>query len=216
MYEDTPQELVHDLFSQAVFGSHALGRPVIGTAEVISTVSRRAIAGYHRSMYTGANIVVSAAGNITHDRLRLAARSASSAERRARAARRRTCAGRSCRRPRRACASSARTPSSTTSASARPASPAPTGGASPRRCSTRSSAARRRRASSRRSARSAAWRTRSTASRRSTPTPGLIGIYVGTREENLAAVRRDLRRADRRASPPASCARASSSGRRRA
>ncbi len=69
MYEDTPQELVHDLFSQAVFGAHALGRPVIGTADVISTVSRRAIAGYHRSMYTGGNIVVSAAGNITHDRL---------------------------------------------------------------------------------------------------------------------------------------------------
>ena len=69
MYEDTPGELVHDLFSEAVFGSHALGRPVIGTAEVISTVSRRAIAGYHRSMYTGANIVVSAAGNITHERL---------------------------------------------------------------------------------------------------------------------------------------------------
>ncbi|MDX6467068.1 MAG: hypothetical protein QOI27_2108 [Gaiellaceae bacterium] len=68
MYDDTPGELVHDLFSEAVFGAHALGRPVIGTAEVISTVSRRAIAGYHRSMYTGANIVVSAAGNITHDR----------------------------------------------------------------------------------------------------------------------------------------------------
>ena len=69
MYEDTPGELVHNLFSEAVFGSHALGRPVIGTAEVISTVSRRAIAGYHSSMYTGGNIVVSAAGNITHDRL---------------------------------------------------------------------------------------------------------------------------------------------------
>jgi hypothetical protein len=36
MYEDTPQELVHDLFSEAVFGRHALGRPVIGTADVIS------------------------------------------------------------------------------------------------------------------------------------------------------------------------------------
>jgi predicted Zn-dependent peptidase len=67
MYEDTPQELVHDLFSEAVFGSHALGRPVIGTAEVISTVSKRAIAGYHRAMYTSGNIVVSAAGNIKHD-----------------------------------------------------------------------------------------------------------------------------------------------------
>src|SRR5215510_12566601 len=43
MYEDTPQELVHDLISEAVFGSHALGRPVIGTADVISTISLRAI-----------------------------------------------------------------------------------------------------------------------------------------------------------------------------
>src|SRR3954449_9008435 len=68
MYEDAPQDLVHDLFSQAVFGTHALGRPVIGTADVISTVSRRAIGAYHRAMYTGPNIVVSAAGNITHDR----------------------------------------------------------------------------------------------------------------------------------------------------
>jgi len=68
MYEDTPQELVHDLFSAAVFGGHALGRPVIGTAEVISSVSRRAIAAYHRGMYTGGNIVVAAAGNVAHDR----------------------------------------------------------------------------------------------------------------------------------------------------
>jgi len=68
MYEDAPQDLVHDLFSQAVFGTHALGRPVIGTADVISAISRRAIAGYHRSMYTGPNIVVSAAGNITHEK----------------------------------------------------------------------------------------------------------------------------------------------------
>ena len=69
MYEDTPQELVHDLFSQAVFGSHALGRPVIGTADVISSVSRRAIAAYHRTMYTPGNIVFAAAGNITHERV---------------------------------------------------------------------------------------------------------------------------------------------------
>src|SRR5439155_1766732 len=40
MYEDTPQELVHDLFSEAVFGRHALGRPVIGTADVFSFASQ--------------------------------------------------------------------------------------------------------------------------------------------------------------------------------
>jgi predicted Zn-dependent peptidase len=67
MYEDTPQELVHDLFSEAVFGRHPLGRPVIGTAEVISSVSRDAIAAYHGDMYVGPNIVVAAAGNLEHD-----------------------------------------------------------------------------------------------------------------------------------------------------
>ena len=44
MYEDAPQELVHDLIAEAVFGDHPLGRPVIGTAEVISTIPRRSIA----------------------------------------------------------------------------------------------------------------------------------------------------------------------------
>src|SRR4029079_2986929 len=68
MYEDAPQDLVHDLFSEAVFGRHALGRPVIGTADVISTISRRSIGAYHRAMYTGANIVVAAAGNVTHNK----------------------------------------------------------------------------------------------------------------------------------------------------
>ena len=69
MYEDSPQELVHDLFSQAVFGGHPLGRPVIGTAEVISTVSRRALSAYHRTAYAPGNVVVAAAGNLEHDRL---------------------------------------------------------------------------------------------------------------------------------------------------
>ena len=41
MYEDAPQELVHDLIADAVFGDHPLGRPVIGTAEVISSIPQR-------------------------------------------------------------------------------------------------------------------------------------------------------------------------------
>src|ERR687897_2248757 len=69
MYEDAPQELVHDLFSQAVFGAHPLGRPVIGTAEVISSISRDEIASYHGAMYRAGNVVVAAAGNLQHDDL---------------------------------------------------------------------------------------------------------------------------------------------------
>jgi len=68
MYEDTPQELVHDLFSEAVFGRHALGRPVIGTADVISSVTPRVLGTYHRQMYVGGNVVIAAAGNIDHNR----------------------------------------------------------------------------------------------------------------------------------------------------
>jgi predicted Zn-dependent peptidase len=67
MYEDQPQELVHDLISEATFGAHPLGRPVIGRAEVISTVTRRTISAYHRSMYVPGNVVVAAAGNLKHD-----------------------------------------------------------------------------------------------------------------------------------------------------
>jgi predicted Zn-dependent peptidase len=67
MYEDAPQELVHDLIADAVFANHPLGRPVIGTAEVISSIPRDAIAGYHETMYVPGNIVVAAAGNIEHD-----------------------------------------------------------------------------------------------------------------------------------------------------
>jgi predicted Zn-dependent peptidase len=69
MYEDTPQELIHDLFSEAVFGRHALGRPVIGTADVISSVTRRVLSTYHRQMYSGGNVVIAAAGNVEHNKL---------------------------------------------------------------------------------------------------------------------------------------------------
>ena len=69
MVEDTPHDLVHDIAAEAVFGGHALGRPVIGRAEVISTVSRRALAAYHRRAYVGERIVLAAAGNVRHEQL---------------------------------------------------------------------------------------------------------------------------------------------------
>jgi predicted Zn-dependent peptidase len=69
MYDDAPQELVHDLITEAVFGDHPLGRPVIGTAESIASMPREAIAHYHDVMYVPGNIVVAASGNIEHDRV---------------------------------------------------------------------------------------------------------------------------------------------------
>jgi predicted Zn-dependent peptidase len=69
MVEDTPQELIHDLATQAIFGGHPLGRPVLGRAEVIAGVSRRSVGAYHRARYTPANVVVAAAGSIVHEEL---------------------------------------------------------------------------------------------------------------------------------------------------
>src|SRR5260221_7164616 len=67
MYDDAPQELVHDLIAEAVFADHPIGRPVIGTAEVIASIPRETIASYHETMYVPGNIVVAAAGNLEHD-----------------------------------------------------------------------------------------------------------------------------------------------------
>ena len=67
MYEDEPQDRVHDVLDEAIFGEHPLGRRVLGTAEVISSIPVPDIDAYHRSRYTAANIVVAAAGNVDHE-----------------------------------------------------------------------------------------------------------------------------------------------------
>jgi predicted Zn-dependent peptidase len=69
MVEDTPHDLVHDIAAEAVFGAHPLGRPVIGRADVISSVSRRGLATYHRRAYASERIVLAAAGNLRHEEL---------------------------------------------------------------------------------------------------------------------------------------------------
>jgi predicted Zn-dependent peptidase len=66
MYEDDPQDQIHDLASNAVFPDQALGRPVIGTAEVIGSVPEQDVRAYHASHYTAPNMVVAAAGNVEH------------------------------------------------------------------------------------------------------------------------------------------------------
>ena len=69
MIDDAPQDLVHDIFGEAVFGGHPLGAPIIGTAEVISSISRKSIQSHHRAHYAPGNVVLSVAGNVNHDEL---------------------------------------------------------------------------------------------------------------------------------------------------
>ncbi len=69
MYEDEPQDKVHDVLAGAIFGDHPLGRPIIGRADVISSVPVPDIAAWHDGRYVPGNIVVAAAGNLEHERI---------------------------------------------------------------------------------------------------------------------------------------------------
>ena len=69
MYEDDPGDLVHDLMSEAVFPDQPLGRPVIGTSEVIGGLPEEEIRAFHAGHYTAGNIVVAASGSIDHAHL---------------------------------------------------------------------------------------------------------------------------------------------------
>jgi predicted Zn-dependent peptidase len=66
MYEDEPQDRVHDVLAEAIYGDHPLGRRVLGKAEVIGGIPVPDIASYHDARYTASNIVVSAAGHVEH------------------------------------------------------------------------------------------------------------------------------------------------------
>ena len=67
MRDDTPDDLVHDVFAGALFPDHPLGREVAGTQETISAMARDEIAEYHAAHYQPSNVVVAVAGNVDHD-----------------------------------------------------------------------------------------------------------------------------------------------------
>ncbi|MGH9026463.1 MAG: M16 family metallopeptidase [Acidimicrobiia bacterium] len=69
MRDDTPDDLVHDLFSVALFPNHPLGREVLGGHESIRGMARDSIAEFHGEHYRPSNVVVAAAGDLDHDQV---------------------------------------------------------------------------------------------------------------------------------------------------
>jgi len=69
MMEDTPDDLIHDLFHQHFWQGHPLGMSILGDVESVSGLSRDSIVAYKDQMYRGDDIIVSAAGNLNHDEL---------------------------------------------------------------------------------------------------------------------------------------------------
>ena len=70
MVEDTPDDLVHELFTEGFWAEHPLGRPILGTKRTVEAFTSDTIRRYFEGVYTAPNLIVAAVGNVDHDRVR--------------------------------------------------------------------------------------------------------------------------------------------------
>jgi predicted Zn-dependent peptidase len=70
MRDDDPEDLLHDAFCGALLADHPLGRPVLGSEQSITGMTRGALNGFYRRRYTMPRMVLSVAGNIEHRQVR--------------------------------------------------------------------------------------------------------------------------------------------------
>jgi len=66
---DTPEEYIFDVFQEHLFPNQSLGNPILGTSKTISMINREKIVDFWSGFYQPENIIISAAGNIDHNRL---------------------------------------------------------------------------------------------------------------------------------------------------
>jgi len=69
MEADSPDYLVHEIFSANFWKDHPLGKPILGTRETVKRFDREIVDGFYRAVYSPANLLITAAGNLTHDNL---------------------------------------------------------------------------------------------------------------------------------------------------
>jgi predicted Zn-dependent peptidase len=69
MEADSPDYLVHEIFSSNFWKDHPLGKPILGTRETVRRFDTDMIRAYYSQVYAPANLLVTAAGNLTHQRL---------------------------------------------------------------------------------------------------------------------------------------------------
>lgn len=70
MVEDTPDDLVHELFAEGFWPNHPLGRPILGLPATVSAFDQAALRAYFASTYVAPNLSVVAVGNFDHDALK--------------------------------------------------------------------------------------------------------------------------------------------------
>jgi predicted Zn-dependent peptidase len=69
MVEDTPDDVIHDIFAAQVWPGHPLGRPILGTRDLVNGFGRDIIAGHFAEEYVPPRIIIAVAGNVTHDQV---------------------------------------------------------------------------------------------------------------------------------------------------
>ncbi len=69
MVEDTPDDLIHDMFADIFWKGHSIGRPVLGTSGTIKSMKRGAILKYFKNTYLPHTTIITAAGNLKHDKV---------------------------------------------------------------------------------------------------------------------------------------------------
>ncbi|GAB4322190.1 MAG: pitrilysin family protein [Candidatus Zixiibacteriota bacterium] len=67
--DDTPNEAVHDLYTDSLWPGHPIGRPIMGSIETVSGMTRKTLADYRRQHYTADRLVVAASGGLSHKKL---------------------------------------------------------------------------------------------------------------------------------------------------
>lgn len=70
MYEDTPDELIHDIFARKLWEGHQMGSSILGSLQTLQEMQRDALFDYYKANYTAANMIISVAGNIDHNKIR--------------------------------------------------------------------------------------------------------------------------------------------------
>ncbi len=69
MEADNPEYLVHEIFAANFWKDHSIGRPILGTRQTVGEFDRDAALGFYRQTYSGSNLIVTSAGNLTHERI---------------------------------------------------------------------------------------------------------------------------------------------------
>ncbi len=69
MVEDTPDDVIHDLFAERIWPEHPLGRPILGDRKIVQAFDRDTLLHYFRTEYSPERITIAAAGHLRHEQL---------------------------------------------------------------------------------------------------------------------------------------------------